>query len=90
MNYISNPFFPVGLSKPSSIKDLNESTDILLKLVNLCPEYVPTDLINQTQLAKNLGLNSVLIKDERKRFNLEIKGFSLEIQGFPVEIKGLP
>ena len=70
MNYISNPFFPVGLSKPSSIKDLNESTDILLKLVNLCPEYVPTDLINQTELAKNLGLKSVLIKDERKRFNL--------------------
>ena len=70
MNYISNSFFPSGLNKPSSIKDLNESTDILLKLLNLCPEYMPTDLFNQNALAKNLGLKSVLIKDERKRFNL--------------------
>ena len=70
MNYISNSFFPSGLNKPSNVKDLNESTDILLKLLNLCPEYMPTDLFNQKALAKNLGLKSVLIKDERKRFNL--------------------
>ena len=70
MNYISNPYFPFGLKKPSSVIDLNESRDILLKLYKLCPEYLPTDLYNQTSLAENLGLNSVLIKDERKRFNL--------------------
>ena len=70
MNYLSNSFFPSGLNKPSTVKDLNESTDILLKLLNLCPEYKPTDLFNQKALAKNLGLKSVLIKDERKRFNL--------------------
>ena len=33
-------------------------------------EYMPTDLFDQKALAKNLGLNAVLIKDERKRFNL--------------------
>ena len=70
MNYISNPFFPIGLKKPSDVKDLNDSTDILLKLLALCPEYMPTDLYEQQALAENLGLNSVLIKDERKRFNL--------------------
>ncbi len=70
MNYLANPFFPVGIKKPSIIKDLSEGTDILLKLLNLCPEYMPTDLFDQKALAKNLGLNAVLIKDERKRFNL--------------------
>ena len=70
MNYLANPFFPVGLNKPSKIKGLNERTDVLLKLLNLCPEYMPTDLFDQKALAKNLGLNAVLIKDERKRFNL--------------------
>ena len=33
MNYILNTFFPVGLNRPSSVKDLNESTDVLLKLL---------------------------------------------------------
>ena len=62
MNYLANPFFPVGLNKPSKIKGLNERTDVLLKLLNLCPEYMPTDLFDQKALAKNLGLNAVLIK----------------------------
>ena len=66
MNYILNNYFPIGLKRPSSVKDLNESTDILLKLLESCPEYKPTDLYNQKILAKNLGLNSVIIKDERK------------------------
>ena len=70
MNYIPNTFFPVGLKRPSSVKDLNENTDILFKLLDSCPEYKPTDLYNQKTLAENLGLNSVIIKDERKRFNL--------------------
>ena len=70
MNYIPNNFFPVGLKRPSSVKDLNENTDILFKLLDSCPEYKPTDLYNQKTLAENLGLNSVIIKDERKRFNL--------------------
>ena len=70
MNYTSNPFFPIGLKKPSNVKDLNDSTDILLKLLDFCPEYMPTDLYEQKTFAENLGLNSVFIKDERKRFNL--------------------
>ncbi|MFL2801063.1 MAG: hypothetical protein ACJZ8K_06445 [Paracoccaceae bacterium] len=70
MNYILNTFFPVGLKRPSSVKDLNENTDILLKLLDSCPEYKPTDLYNKKTLAENLGLKSVIIKDERKRFNL--------------------
>tara|TARA_S200000501_G_scaffold309360_1_gene299216 strand:- start:628 stop:1713 length:1086 start_codon:yes stop_codon:yes gene_type:complete len=70
VNYIPNTFFPVGLKRPSSVKDLNENTDILFKLLDSCPEYKPTDLYNQKTLAENLGLNSVIIKDERKRFNL--------------------
>ena len=70
MNYISNPFFPNGLKKPSNVKDLNDNIDILLKLLDFCPEYMPTDFYDQKTFAENLGLNSVLIKDERKRFNL--------------------
>ena len=70
MNYISNPFFPIGLKQPSNVKDLNDSTDILSKLLDFCPEYMPTDFYDQKTFAENLGLNSVLIKDERKRFNL--------------------
>ena len=70
MNYISNPFFPNGLNKPSNVKDLNDNIDILLKLLDLCPEYKPTDLYEQQKIAQKLGLKSVFIKDERKRFNL--------------------
>ena len=70
MNHIFNPFFPIGLKKPPNVKDLNESTDILLKLLDLCPQYKPTAFYHQKKLAENLGLKSLLIKDERKRFNL--------------------
>ena len=70
MDYISNPFFPAGLEKPSYVEVLNENSHILLKLLDLCPRYKPTDLYEKKSLAKDLGLNSILLKDERTRFNL--------------------
>ena len=70
MDYISNPFFPAGLEKPSYVEVLNENSHILLKLLDLCPRYMPTDLYEKKSLAKDLGLNSILLKDERTRFNL--------------------
>jgi len=70
VNYISNALCPIDLKKPSNVKDLNDSTDILLKLLDFCQDYIPTDFYDQKTFAENLGLNSVLLKAERKRSNL--------------------
>ncbi len=70
MNVLKNDQFPKGICQPDGVEDLKVDSSFVKFLLSFCPSYSVTNLINSKDLAQNLRIKSLYIKDERKRFNL--------------------
>jgi diaminopropionate ammonia-lyase len=70
LRYTSNPYFREQPCWASPVAEAFESTDIL-ELHRSIPEYQPTPLAERPDLARDLGVGRVLVKDEGHRFGLK-------------------
>ena len=70
MNVLKNEQFPKGICQPDGVEELKVDSSFVKFLLSFCPSYSVTDLINSKDLAQNLRIKSLYIKDERERFNL--------------------
>ena len=71
--YIQNLFFEKGFPNDPVLKDnamkIKTDVDSVRKIVDACLKPKKTPLVN-SELAKNLGIESLWFKDERNRMNL--------------------
>jgi len=72
LRYVSNPFFREKPCWAGPVSQAFESTDIA-DLHRSIPEYQPTPLVELPDLARELGVGRILVKDEG--FRLGLKAF---------------
>jgi len=72
MSYLNNRFFGVGLAAGAVTLagEVRSDAKLVLSLLAKCPASGVTPLVNVPELATNLRLNSLIIKDERGRMRL--------------------
>ena len=69
---IPNPYYGRGIATDPRLTHKGVSIDSKhpLSLLAHCPAHAATPLINQSQLAKQLGIEALYIKDERQRMGI--------------------
>ncbi|MCP5072834.1 MAG: pyridoxal-phosphate dependent enzyme [Rhodobacteraceae bacterium] len=72
MEYLTNPWRGTGLPKTDDLVagTVSDDPELVQYLLGLCPAYKPTPLVLQVELADELGLAGLMIKDERQRMGL--------------------
>jgi len=70
LRYAANPFFREKPCWAGPVSQAFESTDIA-DLHRSIPEYRPTPLVELPDLARDLGVGKILVKDEGLRFGLK-------------------
>ncbi|MCP5088289.1 MAG: pyridoxal-phosphate dependent enzyme [Rhodobacteraceae bacterium] len=72
MEYLANPWRGTGLPKTDDLVAgaVADDPELVLHLLGMCPAYQPTALVKQGELADELGLAGLTIKDERQRMGL--------------------
>ena len=75
---------------PSSIAFANEQiANNISQFHSSIPNYIPTPLVKLSKLAKHLGINEILVKDESQRFDLnafKVLGASFAIAKYLAEM----
>ncbi len=72
MEYLSNPWRGAGMPHEDNLLSGDVANDpaLVMHLLTLCPAHQPTELVTLDDLASDLGIAGLSVKDERGRMGL--------------------